>query len=60
MLIIPKDVEEAVRALTPEQRRKLSWRDIDDITRPFRERIEELERRIDAARGISHAADDKG
>jgi len=41
-LHIPTEVADAMRALRPELRKKLSLRDIDDMTRPFRKRIEEL------------------
>ena len=42
-LHIPPEVADAMRALRPELRAKLSLRDIDDMTRPFRKRIAELE-----------------
>lgn len=42
-LHIPTQVAEAMRALRPELRKKLSLRDIDEMTRPFRTRIAELE-----------------
>ena len=42
-LHVPPQVADAMRALRPELRKKLSLRDIDDMTRPFRERIAELE-----------------
>ena len=45
-LHIPPEVADAMRALRPELRAKLSLRDIDDMTRPFRKRIAELELRV--------------
>ena len=42
-LHIPNAVADAMRALRPETRAKLSLRDIDDMTRPLRTRIAELE-----------------
>lgn len=45
-LHIPLQVADAIRALRPELRKKLSLRDIDEMTRPFRERIAELERQL--------------
>jgi len=61
-LHIPPEVADAMRALRPELRRKLSLRDIDDMTRPFRERIAELERAINSLclpPGIDGSAQDR-
>ena len=49
-LHIPPEVADAMRALRPELRKKLSLRDIDDMTRPFRKRIAELEATLAAAK----------
>ena len=49
-LHIPPEVADAIRALRPELRRKLSLRDIDDMTRPFRQRIAALEEDLERER----------
>ena len=49
-LHIPDAVADAMRALRPETRAKVSLRDIDDMTRPLRKRIAELEKERDEAR----------
>lgn len=49
-LHIPPEVADAIRALRPELRKKLSLRDIDDMTRPFRNRIRELEDELEDVR----------
>ena len=57
-LHVPLDIADAIRALRPELRAKLSLRDVDDITRPFRKHIRELEAQAEqdvAVNAIHHA-----
>jgi len=55
-LHIPPEVADAMRALRPELRKKLSLYDIDCMTKPFRSRIRELEEALASSQTVGRAA----